>query len=208
MAIEEQFSEQESFLLIRQMIGIAKQEQKEDGKGWILWGWLLLAASVFSFLNMKLKWFASLYIFWTIFGIFTICFFIFNFCKYFFFRSGSRVKTYTSDLLQKLNIGFIISMVFLIVVIDSDIINPTTGFVFMINLYAFRILVQGTALNFRPLVVGAFICWGLAFFGLLIKTFDGIMLVHAAAVLCGFIIPGHIASNEFRKTKQPVINIE
>jgi hypothetical protein len=208
MASEEQFNERESLKLIQQMIGVAKQEQKDDGKGWILWGWLLFAASVFSFLNMKLGWLYSLYFFWNAFGIITICFSIYNICKYFFSRTKKKVRTYAGDLLQKLNIGFIISMMFIIVAINISILKPETGFIFLINLYGFRILIQGAALNFRPFMVGAFISWGLGFIGLFIRTFDGIMLIHAAAVLSGFIIPGHIANNEFRKTKPMIFNTD
>ena len=56
---EKKLSEQESLLIIQQMIQTAKQEQKDDGKGWILWGWLLFAVSVFTFINLKTQWFSN-----------------------------------------------------------------------------------------------------------------------------------------------------
>ena len=68
---EKKLSEQESLLIIQQMIQTAKQEQKDDGLGWILWGWLLFAASALTWLNMKLEWF-SVYLFWNISGIISI----------------------------------------------------------------------------------------------------------------------------------------
>lgn len=39
---------EESLLIIQQMISTAKKERKDDGKGWIVWGWLLLAAPAFT----------------------------------------------------------------------------------------------------------------------------------------------------------------
>ena len=54
---EKQISEQESLLIIQQMIQTAKAEQKDDGKGWILWGWLLFAASILTYLNIELGWY-------------------------------------------------------------------------------------------------------------------------------------------------------
>ena len=39
-------NEQEGLDLIRQMIHTAKKEQKDDGRGWIIWGWMLFLASV------------------------------------------------------------------------------------------------------------------------------------------------------------------
>ena len=51
---EKLISEKESLLLIRQMIHTAKKEQKDDGKGWIMFGWLLFGAP-------SLQWVAALF---------------------------------------------------------------------------------------------------------------------------------------------------
>ena len=108
------------------------------------------------------------------------------------------MKTYTGDLLQKLNVGFFISLLFIIVAINIGL-SPSIGFPLLVNLYGFRLLIHGSALNFKPFVIGALITWVFGFIGLFVKTFDWVMLTHAAAVISGFIIPGHIANNEFRK---------
>jgi hypothetical protein len=42
---------------------------------------------------------------------------------------------------------------------------------------------QGTALHFRPFVIGAVICWLMALIGLFIESFDWVMVIHATAVL-------------------------
>jgi len=34
---------------------------------------------------------------------------------------------------------------------------------------------------------------------LFVKTFEWVMILHALAVLIGYIIPGHIANKEFKK---------
>jgi hypothetical protein len=54
---EKNISNEESLLIIEQMIQTAKKEQKDDGKGWIIWGWLLFLASVATFINLKIQWF-------------------------------------------------------------------------------------------------------------------------------------------------------
>lgn len=201
MEYQEPLTEQESLRLINEMIGIAKKEQKDDGKGWILWGWLLFLASVCSFLNSKWDWSLSQYIFWNSFGIFSIGYFIFVMFRYFFSRPKAGIKTYTRDFLHRLNLGFIVSMFFIIAAINLEILPVNTGFMLLINLYGFRVLMQGTALHFRPFVVGAVICWLMATAGLFIKSFDWIMVIHATAVLFGYIIPGHMANRDFKKSK-------
>jgi hypothetical protein len=208
---EKQLSEKESFLLIQQMIHTAKKEQKDDGKGWILWGWLLVAASVLTFLNMRFLWFDDLFLFWNLFGAFTILYFLYKSITYFFFKKTERVKTYTGDLFARLNTGFFISLLFIIVSINigarllytkygvDDGTPVRIGFALLINLYAFWVLVYGTALNFKPSVIGAYCTWAIGFTAMFVKTIDQVMLLHALAVLAGYIIPGHIANREFKK---------
>ena len=50
---EKQISGQEGLAIIQQMINTAKKEQKDNGMGWIIWGWLLFLASVFTYINIK-----------------------------------------------------------------------------------------------------------------------------------------------------------
>ena len=208
---EKQLSEEESLMLIHQMIQTAKKEQKDDGKGWILWGWMLVAASLLTVLNMRFHWFKDVFLFWNLFGAFTVLYFIYTTIVYFFFRKTERVKTYTSDLFAKLNTGFFISLFFIIVSINVaarvlynkyDVADGTPvriGFALLINLYAFWVLVYGTALNFRPSVIAAYCTWVIGFVALFMKTFEQVMLLHALAVLIGYILPGHIAYREFKK---------
>lgn len=190
-------SGQESLQIIQQMIHAAKQEQKDDGMGWILWGWLLFGASVLTYINLHMKWFSN-YFFWNLFGIASLLLLLYSIIKFFFFKKTVKVKTYTSELFEKLNIGFFISLMLIIVSINRGV-DPVKGFSLLLGLYGFWILLYGTALNFKPSITGAYITWACAFAGLFVKTFDWTMILHATAVLCGYIIPGHLAKNEFDK---------
>lgn len=211
---EKEISEQDSLLLIRQMIHTAKREQKDDGKGWIVWGWLLLLASVLTVLRIRYKWNVDLFFFWNVFGGISVAYFIGNIISYFLPRKNIRVRTYTGDLFAKLNAGFFISLMFIIVSINVGsraiyestgsfhISTINTGFALLINLYAFWILIYGTALNFRPSVIGAYCTWAIGFAAMFMQSFQNVMLLHALAVLVGYIIPGHIANMEFKKLKR------
>jgi hypothetical protein len=59
---KEIFSEGQSLQLIQQMIETAKQEQKDDGYGWIIWDWLLFSASLLTWMNVKFEWFFYIYV--------------------------------------------------------------------------------------------------------------------------------------------------
>ncbi len=194
---EKQMTEQESLLIIQQMINTAKKEQRDDGTGWIIWGWLLFLASACTLLNLYFKWFSA-WFFWNFFGVISLVFLLYTIIRFLFFRKTEKVKTYTKDIFDKLNIGFFISLALIIVAINVGV-GPEKGFALLMGLYGFWILIYGTALNFRPSVIGAYITWALAFAALFVKNFEMIMALHAIAVLAGYIIPGHIANSEFKK---------
>jgi hypothetical protein len=152
-------------------------------------------------------------IFWNVFGILVLVWIFFTCTRYFFFRKSEPVKTYTGDIFRKLNIGFFVCLGFIILAINLGV-GPVKGFALLINLYGFWILIYGTALNFKPSIIGAFVTWGIGFAALFVdkvetlpvNQFKWIMLLHALAALCGYIIPGHVANNEFKKLKKNQIN--
>ena len=207
---DKQITEQESLLIIQQMIHTAKQEQKDDGRAWILWGWFLFAASILTYFNMENNWFSTFF-FWNLFGVFSLIALIYTAARSFFVKGSSRVKTYTSDLLGKLNVGFFLTLMLIIVAINVGAsgpgtgVTPSKGFTLMIGLYAFWVLIYGTALNFRPSIIASFVMWGIAFVALFIEDFQWIMVLHAVAVLAGYIIPGHIANREFKKVNRAIL---
>lgn len=194
---EKQLSEHESLSIIQQMIDTAKQEQKDDGMGWIIWGWMLFLASILTFFNVQYDWF-GVFFFWNAFGILTVILFIVEIIQA-ARKKKTRVKTYTKAIFEKLNIGFFISLLFIIVAINIGAVTPSKGFAMLISLYGFWILIYGALLDFKPSIIGAFISWVVAFVALFQNDFQVVMLLQAVAVLCGYIIPGHIANNKFRR---------
>ena len=197
---DKKITEQESLAIIQQMIQTAKREQKDDGKGWILWGWLLFGASVLTYINLKTQWFSN-YFFWNLFGIASLLLLIFSVIREMFFKKVNKVKTYTAELFQKLNIGFFIFLMLIIVAINRGV-PPVLGFSLLLGLYGFWILIYGAGLNFKPSILGAYITWICAFAGLFVYSFEWTMILHATAVLFGYIIPGHLANNEFNKIQR------
>lgn len=196
---EKQLSERESLLIIQQMIQTAKREQKDDGVGWIIWGWLLFTASILTWLNLQYRWYSD-FLFWNLFGGIAALVMLYEVIRDVFFRRKARVKTYTGDLFRKLNAGFFIFLVMIIISMNVGV-PPVKGFSLLLGLYGFWILIYGAALDFRPSILGAYFTWGFGFAGLFLENdqFDITMLLHAAAVLLGYIIPGHIANKEFKR---------
>lgn len=199
MEQEKPMDELESFQIIQQMINTAKQEQRDNGKGWIVWGWSLFLTSLITIVNIKAGWFKPFF-FWNIIGMITIANVIFEMVKGLFSKKTVRVKTYTRSLFDRLNAGFFILLIYIIFAINLGI-GPSKGFSLLIGVYGFWMLIYGSALNFKPSIVAAYISWILGFVSLFQKDFFVVMIFHAAAVLIGYIIPGHIANREFKKLK-------
>jgi hypothetical protein len=195
---EKQISGQEGLAIIQQMINAAKKEQKDNGMGWIIWGWLLFLASAFTWINMKMQW-RSTWFFWNLFGAATLVILLYQVIRYSFFRRKDRVRTYMKDLFEKLNVGFFIQLFFVILAMNLGGISAVKGFAILIGTYGFWILIYGALLDFKPSIIGAFITWAFGIGALFAESFDQTMILHGAAVLFGYIIPGHIAYKEFKK---------
>ncbi|CAN5119579.1 hypothetical protein BH09BAC2_BH09BAC2_18040 [soil metagenome] len=208
MSEDKELTQQESLGIIQQMINAAKQQQKDDGKSWIVWGWILFAASLLTVANLSYKWYNPFF-FWNVFGMVSVFLLIAGFTKQLWSKKSAPVKTYTGELFKKLNAGFFISLWFIIIFMNIAAKQVTewyviinAGFALLVNLYAFWILVYGSAMNFKPSIIGAYITWAIAFVMLFMHTFEQVMLLHGLAVLCGYIIPGHIASIQFNKLRR------
>jgi hypothetical protein len=194
---EKNISEHESLLIIQRMIQTAKAEQKGDGIWWIIWGLMLFLASFLTVINLHLRWFNP-YFFWNGFGITTIVIFLHGKINKTLGKKPAPVRTYTQELFSKLNIGFFISLMFIIITMNIKL-SPLIGFPLLISLYAFWILIYGSAVNFKPSIIAAYITWAIGIGALFVHSFEWVMVMHGLAALVGYIIPGYIANAEFKK---------
>ena len=188
-------SGEESWRLIQDMIQVAKEDHRETGISWLLWGWLLFTASVLSvvycYLNMRS------YISWTWMSVLVLGGILFVFVR--LQRKRQQVvKTYVQELLQRFAIGFFISII--IIVATTSMIDAGFAFGYFYVLYAFWLFIHGSAIRFRPQLVGAAINWAAAIAIFLIKDFKYDMMVSAVAILGGYLVPGYMLRAKYRKT--------
>jgi hypothetical protein len=120
---------------------------------------------------------------------------------YEFARTKTKaVRTYVDDVLRWVDIGFLICL--LVIIISMNIsVRPNEGFGYLLMLYAFLMIIQGGALQFRPLMIGAVANWVGAIAVFINKDFKYDMLITAASVFTGFIIPGLLLRTSIRKNK-------
>lgn len=202
---ETKMTNNESLLLIEQMIGRAKREERDSGWGWIIWGFLLFFASIIHYI-LILAGTNKGGMVWNVFGILAVIIFTVSLSGKYFKKGKPAVKTYTGELVDMIGNGFFISL--LVIVIG----NATTGvgntganFGYLLLLYAFWLFIHGAAFRFKPMKYGAFVNWAGALVIFLWYKDLGkhVLLIHAICVLLGYIIPGFMAQKNFaRKNKE------
>jgi hypothetical protein len=187
-----QISERESLALISSMVNKAKNTFSETGKLYIIWGWLIFLCCLVQFLALKIFdknisyiWFST----WVL-----LIYQIFFLRKK---RKLRKVRTYTEEINGFVWLVFFICLLILAFIgiqfEQYQMIDPM-----ILVLYGMPTFLSGIILKFRPLIVGGIICWLLA----ILSTFVNInfqLLLVAAGVAAGWIIPGYILKSRFKK---------
>lgn len=191
---EQNITKSESLELIQKMIMVAREDHRENGDGWLIWGWLLFLASVSSAILAYMD--IRGYIAWIWSGILIvggIIYIIFHVLR----RKNLAVKTYVQEMLDRFGSGFFISL--FAIVAAGFIIKASYSFGYYYILYAFWMYIHGSAIRFRPLIIGAYVNWLAAIVIFLLNNTAQVMVVSAIAVLIGYLIPGYMLQAEYRK---------
>ena len=189
---EKTLNERESLQIIEQMMLTAKHEIGEDGILYLAWGWLVLVAAlanyVFQFVLQSPYHWLPWAVLMPLGGIFS---FIYGMRK----GKQQKVKTFAGEFLGYLGIAF---GVCLFIVLFFGYKLQLNCYPMVMLIYGIWLFVSGGMLRFKPLVAGGIINWGLAVASFFV-TFDLQLLFISAAVLLGYIIPGHMLNNQYRK---------
>jgi hypothetical protein len=217
--METSLSEKQSLELISQMIQSAKNRlQKGMGKTFLLWGYLVAVISLLIFILLILlpgesRYYA--YMLWALMAVGAP--FHIRLAKK--MEQQQLVKTYIDRIMDYVWIAFTISLLTVIsgmllhtlmLSLKPLVVEPGHEFRLwfywlfvtpvMLCLYGLALFISGKAYEFKPLVVGGYICWGGAFF-LIIAFHHPHLLRLQQIVLCisavaGFIIPGHLLNKK------------
>lgn len=195
---EKQLSGAESLALINQMISKAKNEITDNGFGWLLWGSMIFLASISTYIILEFKLDTNPFMGWNVFGLIAVPVMVYNLFRR---RKVMRTRTYVDEMLAMFDIGFTIC-IFIIIMSMNISVDPNQGFGYFLMVYAFLMLIQGSAIRFRPLFIGSVINWIGAIAIFFNDEFKYDMLITAAAVFIGYIIPGLMLRSQYRKRVQ------
>ncbi len=188
--MKNELTREESLKIIESMIGTARKNVVDNGFSWLLWGTLIFLASLATFflINSESE---NVFLAWNAFGVFAVVMLLYNALK----PKKKKVKTYVDDLLKYVNIGFTVC-IFITIFSMNISVGPNNGFGYFLMLYGLLMLIQGGAMQFKPLIFGAVINWigAMAIFYNTDLKYD--MLITAAAVFIGYLIPGFILARQ------------
>lgn len=198
---EKNFNPANSLQLIESMIKQAKSAEKDNGMGWILWGWLLFIASTAHYIAIRLNLPNRSYI-WAAFGVLAILLMLYTVINKLIIKKNKQVQTYTGQLLSKLTLAFFISLAIMVYGnAVTKIENNGLNFGFLLLLYAFWMFIYAAAFRFTLFYWGAALSWlgAVVIFYFRERLGAEVLLVHSVCVGLGYIIPGHIAYKKFYK---------
>ena len=195
MAKDQQMTNQQSLEIIQQMIAQAKTNITDSGFGWLLWGTMifLTCISTYIFIDIGSE---NIFLGWNIFGLITVILLTYDIIKH----KKKQARTYVDDLLKLVDIGFIICL-FTIIISINVAVSPNSGFGFFLMIFAFLMLIKGGVVKSNSLMIGAVVNWAGAIAIFINKEFRYDMLIMAAAVLIGYIIPGLQLRSNYRKSR-------
>jgi hypothetical protein len=192
---EKPLTQQESLALINQMIRKAKNEASDNGLGWLLWGVMIFLASISTYVILQFNLNVNAFMGWNVFGLIGIPIMAYNLIRN---KRAVKTRTYVDELLYLFDVGFAICL-FVIILSMNIHVDPSDGFAYLLMVYAFLMLIQGGALKFKPLFIGAVINWAGAVVMFYVKDLKYDMLITAAAVFIGYIIPGLMLRSQYKK---------
>lgn len=193
--------EAQSLRVIKEMIKVSRNNFKNDGILFIVWGWILLYSSLSEFIKRDVLLLHRtqnlISVLGVIMGVLAIVFSI-----YYIVKQRRIIQTYIGVSLRYVWFSLVVSLM-LANVIMANVLH-TVNFelqhpVFMV-LFAFAITVTGGILRYRMIIAGGilFATMALAASWLDLKYQ---LLLEAFAWLVAFIIPGHILYSKRKAVK-------
>jgi hypothetical protein len=188
-----ELSKEESLSIITSMIEATKKDLQDNGSWYLLWGWLVFIACAIHYSLMKVG-YEHPYYAWMLMplgGVISVV-------KGIREEKKQRVKTFVDDFMRYILIAFLVCL--LMVLLNFGVLQLAT-YPLLMMIYGVWLFVSGGALSFRPLLIGGIINWALAAIGFYVG-FETQLLLLAAAVLFGYIIPGYMLRSRYNKASR------
>ena len=190
--METTFNEKDSFRVITEMIENSKSNLKDNSFFYLLWGWLVLIASITNFVLLKNGYYELSWIPWMVLmtGGGIVSGIVGR-------RLGKKAKAKTmfDTVMMYLWIGFVITLFIVLFVAASGNISWKASNILIIALYGLGTFVSGGLLKFKPLIIGGILSWAIAIATLFVPEIYSLLMV-ALSIIVAYLIPGYMLKSK------------
>jgi hypothetical protein len=190
--METNLTEQDSMKIIQEMIATSKNKIKDNSFFYLLWGWLVLIASLSHYFLLRLNYHEYAYLPWPIlmFGgmVASIIAGI---------RLGKKAKviSHFDKMMIYLWYGFFFTLMVILVMAVYQKIPWTSTNPLIISLYGLGTFVSGGVLRFRPLIIGGISCWIISIIAFFVAP-QNVLLLTALSIVVSYLIPGYMLKSK------------
>lgn len=186
--METTFNEKDSIRVITEMIENSKSNLKDNSFFYLLWGWLVLIASVTSFVLLKMG-FSEIY--WIPWPILMFGGGIVSGIAGYRIGKKAKAKTMFDTTMAYLWSGFVITLFIILFIAASGNISWQVSNVLIIALYGLGTFVSGGILKFKPLIIGGIFSWAIAIATIFIPEIYSMLMV-SLSIVVAYLIPGYM----------------
>ena len=185
--METKFTEQQGLQVIQEMIENTKSKFRDNGFFYLLWGWLVLIASLAHFIMMNL----GIEYSWLPWPVMMICGGIVSGIVGYRLGKKTNVKTFFDTAILSLWFSFTITLFIILIAAGAGRISWSMSNVLIIALYGMATFISGRMMNFNPLIFGGVFSWASAIIGLFIPEMYTLPLV-SVSIIVAYLIPGYM----------------
>lgn len=185
--METTFNEQDSIKVITEMIENSKAKIRDNGFFYLLWGWLVLIASITNFVLLQIGFEQA----WLPWPILMIGGGIASGIAGYRLGKKAKAKTMFDTAMVYLWYGFLVTLLIILFTASSGKISWNVTNTLIISLYGLGTFVSGGILKFKPLIFGGIISWVLAIATLYVPEIYSLLMV-ALSIIVAYLIPGYM----------------
>jgi hypothetical protein len=180
-------TEKESLQIIQEMISTSKGKIKDNSFFYLLWGWLVLVASLSNYFLLQIN-YEYAFIPWPI--LMTIGGIASGIAGY---RLGKKANVITviDKAMMYLWWGFLVLILIVLIMTGVNKMPWQSTYPLIISLYGFGTFVSGGILKFKPLLLGGVACWIIAIVAFFVSP-ENVLLLTALSIVVSYLIPGYM----------------
>ncbi len=192
--METKMTEQESLKIITEMIENSRSGIRDNGFYCLLWGWLMLSASILNLILMKMNYDKA----WLPWPVLMAAGMVVSVIVGYRKGKEARVMTWFDTSMIYLLRAFFMVLVIVLYMAGTGVIPWRAADSLIISLYGLATFFSGGLLRFRPLIYGGTLAWVLAIVVLYVPDLYSFPVV-GASIVVAYLVPGYILKNRYNR---------